>query len=250
MKIRTALLHALSAALFVACGGSNSTETEEQELSVEPISEGTAAVQWTGYYSGSLPCADGSTMATQLWVRSDSSFVLREQCSATDSLVDGRIGRWSTAEGFLQLHAGKQVFSTLSPHEKGLTWLGEKGGASASAEGQVLERVGDGSLGQVPRMRLQGTFIYLADAMSFAPCGSDLVWPCAGGQEWTDEGKTGGSLNNMELERHYLRSVKTGGEPWTIRAEVSLAMGPAMEGDEEDEYIFVHRVVKQEQNCP
>lgn len=250
MKIRTTLFHALSAALFVACGGSATTGSEEQELGVDPISEGTAPVLWVGHYSGSLPCADGSSMATQLWLRSDSSYVLREQCSATDSVVAGRVGRWSTAEDLLQLHIGQQVLSVLSPQEKGLVWFAEDGRTAASAEGQVLERTGDGAFGNVPRMRIQGTFIYLADAMSFAPCGSDLVWPCAGGEEWTDEGEKAGSLNSMELERHYLRSVKTGGEPWIITAEVSMAMGPAMEGDEEDEYIFIHRVVKDEVACP
>jgi len=59
-----------------------------------------------------------------------------------------------------------------------------------------------------------------------------------------------GSLNTRELERHYLRSAKQGGVPWTIEVECSLAMGPAMEGDGADEYIFIHRVLGEIQACP
>jgi len=54
----------------------------------------------------------------------------------------------------------------------------------------------------------------------------------------------------LELERHYARSVKQGGEPWTISVECSMAMGPAMEGDGVDEYLFIHRVVSDTVTCP
>ena len=57
-------------------------------------------------------------------------------------------------------------------------------------------------------------------------------------------------MNGAELERRYLRSVKQGGEPWTIEVECSLDLGPAMEGDGTDEYILVHKVLREGVACP
>ena len=93
-------------------------------------------------------------------------------------------------------------------------------------------------------MRLAGAFTYFADAMSFRPCGSERNWPSAGGREWTDEGEELGSMGTAELQERYLNAVAKGGDPWAIEVECSLAMGPAMEGDGADEYIFIHRVLR------
>jgi len=90
----------------------------------------------------------------------------------------------------------------------------------------------------------------MADAMSFQPCGSTFNWPAAGGEQWTDEGGVLGSMNTVELERNYLKAVKQGGDPWLIEVECNLAMGPAMEGDGADEYIFIHRVIGPAEACP
>lgn len=61
---------------------------------------------------------------------------------------------------------------------------------------------------------------------------------------------TFGASQSRELERHCLRSVAQGGDPWTMDVECTLAMGPAMEGDGADEYIFIHRVLETTQACP
>jgi hypothetical protein len=44
--------------------------------------------------------------------------------------------------------------------------------------------------------------------------------------------------------------VKQGGDPWLIEVECNLAMGPAMEGDGADEYLFIHRVLGPIEACP
>ncbi len=226
-------------ALLAAC---STAPTEEQDTTVpEPVVE--APVQWPGYYDGTLPCADCPGIVTQLWVRSDSTFVLRQRSIDKDSMAIGMIGEWGVRDGAMHLgmgigepqlwkYSGDRIVNTDT---------------RSGAEG--LEKLADEINDEIPRMRLTGTFTYLADAMSFRPCGSAFTWPAAGGANWTDEGEVLGSMDNVELERSYLRSVKQGGEPWTIEVECSLAMGPAMEGDGADEYLFIHRVMGVAQ-CP
>ncbi len=243
------LLPILLAAVLLSCSG-NDTPTEEQrtKVPVQPVAE--TPVEWTGYYTGIMRTPNLPEVEFALWVRSDSSFVLQQRYVDSDSVPRGTIGQWQvvngllmtehpgylpayyryTPDGLLQVNGDGQSFDTPFPHYMS----------------KLADEIGDA----IPRMRLAGTFTYYADAMSFTPCGSRFSWPCAGGEQWTDEGEVLGSLNTAELERHYLRSVKQGGDPWLIEVECNLAMGPAMEGDGADEYLFIHRVLGPIEACP
>src|SRR5688572_21155199 len=59
------------------------------------------AVNWTGYYTGTLPCADCSGIETTLWVRSDSSFVLQQKYLGRDSIPTGTFGQWHVVQGLM-----------------------------------------------------------------------------------------------------------------------------------------------------
>jgi uncharacterized lipoprotein NlpE involved in copper resistance len=137
------------------------------------------------------------------------------------------------------------------PTAEGLMLVDELGEAAPTGLDLTLDRLADEIQDEVPRMRLTGTFTYLADTKSFQPCGSRFSWPCAGGEDLgSEEGEVVGSMNGVDLERQYLAAVKTGGKPWTIEVECSLAMGPAMEGDGADEYLLIHRVINAQAQCP
>ncbi len=220
-------------ALLAAC---SNAPTEEQDTTVpEPVVE--VPMQWPGYYDGTLPCADCPGIFTQLWVRSDSTFILRQRYIDKDSMALGTIGEWDVRDGAMRL-------GTVTGEPQLWKYTGDRlvnMDTKSGAEG--LEKLADEINDEIPRMRLTGTFTYMADAMSFRPCGSSFNWPAAGGEDWTVEGEVLGSMDNAELERRYLDSVKQGGDPWIIEVECSLAMGPAMEGDGADEYLFIHRVL-------
>jgi len=207
--------------------------------------------EWPGYYDGTLPCADCQGIVTQLWVRSDSTFVLRERYVGKDSMAFGTIGQWHVVNGLLTVgYAGdKPEFHRWT--KQGLQRVDEMGQPFAATHPYTLEKLAGELADEIPRMRLKGVFTYMADAKSFAPCGSSFNWPCAGGMDWgAEEGELLNSMNGADLERAYLKAVKEGGRPWAIEAECSLSMGPAMEGDGADEYIFIHRVIGEIGNCP
>jgi hypothetical protein len=230
------------------------TEEQGTTVPVQPVAE--TPVEWPGYYDGIFPRGKDRATTVQLWVRSDSTFIIRQRTGEADTLAAGAIGTWRVvqvsdgpASGLLSIQYGGDAPDHYQRTDKGLVFVDVIGGVEVE-RGRVLERLADELQDEIPRMKVSGTFTYYADAMSFRPCGSRFSWPCAGGEQWTDEGEVLGSLNTAELERHYLRSVKQGGDPWLIEVECNLAMGPAMEGDGADEYLFIHRVLDPIEACP
>lgn len=245
-------------ALLAACGQDPGSTDPAPPPATDALPTAEVAPGRPGYYEDTLPCADCPGILTQLWVRADSTFILRQRYLDRDPLAYGLIGRWQVvtpnAPGAVPLMTIGQAGDKPDFYRAeagGLRLVDEMGVAFASNAPYTLERLADELEGEVPRMRLTGTFTYMADAMSFRPCGAERSWPCAGGEDLgAEEGELIGSMNGAELERHYLRSVKQGGEPWTIEVECSLDLGPAMEGDGSDEYILIHKVLREGVACP
>ena len=237
----------LALSILSAC---STAPTEEQgtTVPVEPLAE--APVEWTGYYTGTMRTPNLPEVEFALWVRSDSTFVRQAGFVGRDSIPQGIIGHWHVVNGRLALRTSDEKPDLFRHTAKGLLMVDEMGEALTDGGPVLLERITDEINEEIPRMKVSGTFTYMADAMSFRPCGSRFSWPCAGGEQWTDEGEVLGSLNTAELERHYLRSVEQGGDPWLIEVECNLVMGPAMEGDGADEYLFIHRVLMEVAACP
>ncbi len=243
------LLPTFAVVLVLGCGGNETPMTVPEPLAIDTLRQGKAEGSWTGYYQGTGPTANHPGIETRLWVRSDSTFVLSQRAVDKDSVALGTIGAWLIADGQLELYDHKHVVRRYSRTAAGLEQRGADGFPIDQDHGHALARsVADPADG-IPRMQLAGSFTYFADAMSFRPCGSAIGWPCAGGAEWTDEGEGMGSMDTAELQRQYLEKVIQGGDPWTIAVECSLYMGPAMEGDGAEEYLFIHRVLGAVQ-CP
>ena len=51
------------------------------------------------------------------------------------------------------------------------------------------------------------------------------------------------SYHEPQLEKDYLKAVKTAGDPWNVEVLCRIVIAPAMEGDLSDEYIFIDKVV-------
>ncbi|MEX1132082.1 MAG: copper resistance protein NlpE N-terminal domain-containing protein [Flavobacteriales bacterium] len=239
----------LFATVLFSCGGNDIPTSEQEVPHLDTVVAAASDQAKPGYYEGTLPCADCEGIHTQLWLRSDSTFVRRTRYLGRDSSAFGTIGRWNIAKGLLRIEEPGDKADHFHYEAPGLRMVDAAGKPFGSALSYTLEKLADEINDEIPRMKVTGTFTYMADAMSFKPCGSTFSWPCAGGEQWTDEGEVLGSMNTVELERNYLKAVKQGGDPWIIEVECSLAMGPAMEGDGADEYIFIHRVLGTAQ-CP
>lgn len=239
----------LATLVLWSCNATETPETGHKATTDDLIGTGVYTDR-PGYYEDTLPCADCPGIVTQLWLRSDSTFILRQHYIDRDTLPLGTIGQWHVVNGLVTVGLNGDKPDFYKPTAEGLMLVDEMGQAAPNGLDLTLDRLADEIQDEIPRMQLTGTFIYMADAKSFKPCGSRFTWPCAGGEDLgADEGELVGSMNGIELERQYLAVVKTGGEPWTITVECSLGMGPAMEGDGADEYLLIHRVIDAKTHC-
>lgn len=207
--------------------------------------------EWPGYYSDTLPCLDCPGILTDLWVRSDSTFILQERRLGHDSIPMGTVGQWHVVNGLVAIgYAGDKPYFYRYTKD-GLELVDEMGESDVASVDYTLDKLAGDYDGYVPRMRLAGTFIYMADAQSFQPCGAKYVWPCVGGTDMgEEEGEPLNGFDNIELQKAYLSAVKQGGDPWVVDAICSMSMGPAMEGDGADEYIWIERAPKTISSCP
>jgi copper homeostasis protein (lipoprotein) len=237
--------------LLVACGSDPAPATDTPATVIDTIAATPVVTEWPGYYDDTLPCADCPGILTQLWVRSDSTFILRERYLDRDPLPVGRLGNWTIIYGQLALRMPDGGFMRFQGAEKGVERVDSDGKPFKTQLNYTLEKLADEINEEVSRMRLKGTFTYMADAKTFQPCGSRFTWPCAGGMDWgAEEGELLNSMNGADLEKAYGNAVKQGGDPWTVEVECSLGMGPAMEGDGADEYLFIHKVLNAQATCP
>jgi uncharacterized lipoprotein NlpE involved in copper resistance len=227
--------------LLAGCSG-----TPESNTATTPTTDtvATTPFSWTGYYTGTLPCTDCPGIETSLWVRSDSTFVLQQQRIDRDSLRTGMIGHWHIVNDLITTGANGDKPDFWHHTENGLMMVDEMGEAFKEGEAWSLEKLADAIGDAIPRMRLTGTFTYMADAQSFQPCGATYNWPCVGGMDMgEEEGEPLVEFTNVDLQKAYLKAVKTGGDPWVVDVICTLGMGPAMEGDGADEYIFIEQVI-------
>lgn len=238
------------AVLLLACTDTRSPESDPEVTTATSDTAVAAVAIQPGYYTGTLPLTDGPSQETSLWLRSDSTFVLQRKRLGVDSVPYGRVGRWHVSGGNLELADRMQVIQQLSWSANGLEWLNEDG--QPIHAGHPLAKLADEVGDAIPRMRLTGTFTYLADAQSFKPCGSTYTWPCVGGMDLSEvDGEPLVPFTNIDLQRAYAKAVKQGGDPWEVEVICTLSMGPAMEGDGADEYLYVEEVIgTAEGTCP
>ena len=244
---------AIIGALFVSCGNPSpeaGTVTIADSSAVHPDTLSITA-EWPGYYADTLPCADCPGIDTQLWIRSDSTFILQQKYIGRDSLPEGIIGQWHVVNGLMTVGYTGDKPEFYRYTKEGLLTVDEMGGADASKLDWSLDKLADETGDAIPRMRLKGTFTYVADAQSFQPCGSNFTWPCAGGMDMGDEaGAALVAFTNADLQKAYRKAVKKGGDPWVIEAVCTMGMGPAMEGDGADEYVYIEEVERTLERCP
>ena len=242
---------AIALVLLSACSGPASDQPP-------PATDTTATVRdtfpvpdtWIGYYTDTLPCADCPGIDTRLWVRNDSTFVLQQLYIDRDSIPQGSIGQWHVVNGLLTIGADGDKPDFYRWTKDGLTMVDEMGTLDTSALDWSLDRLADEIGDAIPRMRLGGAFTFAGDAQSFRPCGSHFSWPCVGGMDMgEEEGEPLISFTNEDLLKLYRKAVKSG-EAWSIEAVCTMGMGPAMEGDGADEYIFIEQPPHTIASCP
>lgn len=234
------LIHTLPLALvfLASCHGDAPKEKAPEAVKIgEPI----AVLQWVGLYADTLPCADCPGILTQLDLRKDSTYVMRDRYLDRDSIASGTIGEWTVSGDMLTLNTADAPMQWRMDGDK-LERRAANGGPIETSLPNSIRRVANfGS----SRMHLSGAYVHYADSHSFKPCGSRYVIPVA-----MDEPGVKGA--GLQLERAYTERIKTPPDPLYVDIVATLRVGPAMEGDDIEEYLYIERLerVKEKQGCP
>lgn len=238
--------------LFAACSGpSGESDVPVQDSTMAPADTTHILADWPGYYTDTLPCADCSGIETTLWVRSDSTFVLQQFYLGRDTARWGTIGQWHVVNGLLTVGYTGDKPEFYRYTKEGLLTVDEMGQAFETKSDYSLDKLADEIGDAIPRMRLMGTFTYANEEQSFQPCGSKFTWPCVGGMDTgEEEGEPLVKFTNEDLQRAYKKAVKKGGDPWVVEVICTMGMGPAMEGDGADEYVYIEQVGRTLEHCP
>lgn len=222
--------------LLASCGG---PEPDVQLPSGRPDNVVERQVpEWVGLYADTMPCADCPGILTQLDLRKDSTYVLRERYLERDSVPFGRIGKWSVSDSVLLLNGRPE----WSMEKDLLVKLGVDGKTLDSGIPHSIQPVAN--IGSSP-MHLTGAYVYYTDSHSFTPCGSAYPIPVA-----MDVGKKGSA--GLALEKLYGKQVTSPPDPLYVSIIVTMRTGPAMEGEGTEEYAHVEHVdsVLEKQACP
>lgn len=168
-----------------------------------------------------------------LWIRDDSLFILREGAGGT--VASGRFGRWEMLGERLDLGLDPKEGHQYELMENGLRRINSDGAAPVA-----FDRIDPPTGKRSPVMHLIGAYRSIGSSHMFTPCGVDRAFPLAVG-EHVDE-----------LFDVYPESMQNGSLPLLLEIDASFGPGPAMEGEGEEEYIWLERVgaVRPVQECP
>lgn len=234
------LIPALPVVLVLLASCQGGPPEQKAPVAVETV-KSTAPIQWVGLYADTLPCADCPGILTQLDLRADSTYVMRDQYIERDSIPHGTIGEWTVSGELLTLRTADVPMQWKMDGDK-LERRAADGGPIETTLPNSIRRVAN--FGSSP-MHLTGAYVHYADSHSFTPCGSKYVIPVA-----MDEPGVKGA--GLELERVYMKKIKTAPDPLYVDITATLRVGPAMEGDGTDEYLHIERLerVNEKQACP
>lgn len=204
-------------------------EKKEQPVKPKKAVE-KAALTYTGFFSGTLPCADCPGIHTQLWVRPDSTFILGERYIDRDSMAIARFGHWHVVDGLLTIGSGPDKPEYWKPVAKGLVNVDEEGKEWQVGPKMALDR--SAKAVPVPVMRMTGAYVFAEGSHSFTPCGAVQAYPLA---------VSGGDLG---LEKLYTKRFKKKKGALYVELEATVGAAEAQEGAAKDEYVFPKRLVR------
>lgn len=181
------------------------TRSQVQEEPLKPMAQS---------YRGVLPCADCGGIDTSLFLEKDGTFVLREQYQTTreGNNTFASYGQWRRTADKLVLTDSSGEKRYFRPVDNSLEMLDREGLPINSSLPRQLTAT-EQALPDTP-MSMKGMYRYLADAATFSDCAT---------------GKTFVVASNAVLERLYLRTMASAGEPVLVSFTAHFAVIPSME---------------------
>ena len=219
------LVAVLGTLLLFGCGNASEQEKAGSVVPSKDIVPGSV----TGYYSSVTVNDADESFGTELWVRDDSTYVLRETKPVGDGFPVGTIGQWQLRDGRL---ITKGPSGAIAWHSVG-TGLESDDAADdggIKAERTTLARTQGSPLYEVPVMRLHGRYRFAHGSHSFEPDGSGRELPLGVG-EMADE-----------MESVFNGRSDASADHVCVEVECLLTRGTAQEGESMAEYAILFQM--------
>ena len=218
--------------LLNACGG-GSEQPDKATVPGVPSTAPVATDPYIGYYSNMVVVDDIPGVEMELWLRADSSYVLRETHRGPEAFPAGTFGRWHVVDGLLATGSGTDKPEFWRVTENGLLNVGEDGQDFTDGTHNLLTRVPNVVMNEIPVMRVRGRYRYAANSHSFEPTGSGRDFPLAVAEL------------ALEMEQRFAERKNPQAAFLCGEMECMLTVGPAMEGNGTDEYLYAVRFVRE-----
>ena len=156
-----------------ACGGEKAggATASDSVVTVPAVPTVTVAAVAPNSYSGTLPCADCSGIATTVALFSDTTFRMSERYEGKSNTPAVSMGRWKHDGGTLTLEGLGRTIAFSVVGEDTLRLLDQAGQPISGSAPVTLVRA-DSMESLRDAASYTGTFTYTADAPSFRECGS------------------------------------------------------------------------------
>jgi copper homeostasis protein (lipoprotein) len=204
------------------------------EGAVESSSLDGSLATGSAIFTGELPCSDCAAIRHQLELFGDESFFLRRTYvgRGRNNVVD-EIGTWTLSRdrSTLTLTGGGEAPLRIAIGRPNTLHVLPGRATSAGSSRSNTLRLSTLAQPLEPRLRMRGTYRYMADAGRFTECVTRQSWPVAQERE------------NAALESAYSRARRGRGQEVLVELVGRVALRPKIEGEGRERTLVVERVV-------
>ena len=217
--------------LLQACSGGSAPDAQAPVVERDTVPAPPPPfmhADWTGIYEGTAMAEDGGERRVTLWLRSSGTYVRADRPSGGQGVPEGRIGYWNVADEALVLVDAQATMPQRWERTEGrLVPAVPVRRSQGAAAGPVLERTAGDADARTPPLRVFGLHRVMGESQALEPCGAGRVLPLAVGDQ----------LAALQALRQ--QAGLSDDEPLLMDLVVEVGMAGAMEGDEQDEYLWL-----------
>lgn len=201
--------------IFLSCNSNNQTgkHAEQGALSVSDTASATYA--WKGlqanFFSDTIPCGGCDGIKYQLFLNSDSSYILSEEYLGKKEPAFLRFGRMDKTDSLLVLYMplGRKVNFRVT--DTGMHMQDIKEAVAPGKKDYTLHPVPNGSIDFSMPYSMDGAYFYQASGATFTPCGQAASYPVKPAKA------------SFEAEKLFLGEKQKKGGPLYLRALVRIS---------------------------
>ena len=222
-------LFVLTGLLLCACRSNTVNNNTADTTATKPA--GFEVKPFAGVFYDTLPCADCSGIATQLYLKPDNSFIMEQNYLGKNLVYN--IGRWSVTDSILKLNGNEGISQFKILNNATMRLLDNEGRMLYDTTNThiILNRINTPFKPKQP-MPIEGVFSAVDDTMQLFICAIGNSYP------------TALSPNALGLKAAYKSATHQKGEPVYAKLEGHFELRPALNDTTTRDFFVVEQFIK------